>query len=254
MSAKSNVIAIDIGNSRIKLLRDSKLVAFEYNDDFEIQLIEYLQKCNSKNLLIYSSVNSNIEKVFLSIVRELSFHIISGLDALKFQNMIKHDHIQGMGTDRLMGIFGALSSTKPPLITVDCGTAVTINAIDEQFNCIGGAILPGIQTQLWSLKLRTTKLKPDSINSNPSPAGTNTKDAISSGVIYGITGAIKEIIERISKEYFEKKDIQIYMTGGGAELLLPYVLENYTSIKLTPDLVCRGLIYLFELIKYKINL
>ena len=254
MSAKSNVIAIDIGNSRIKLLRDTKLVAFEYNNAFENLLFEYFQKCNSNNILIYSSVNSDIEKVLLNIVSKFSFPISCASDALKFQKLVKHYRIQGMGTDRLMGIFGALSSTRPPLITVDCGTAVTINAIDGHFNCIGGAILPGIQTQLWSLKQRTAKLKPDSINSKTSPAGTNTKDAISSGVIYGITGAIKEIIERISKEYFESEVIQIYITGGSAEIILPYVLEYYSAIKHSPELVCKGLIYLSELTGNKINL
>jgi len=50
-----------------------------------------------------------------------------------------------LGVDRWLALLSARSLTQGPVLVVDCGTATTIDAMDETGHHLGGVILPGLQ-------------------------------------------------------------------------------------------------------------
>lgn len=168
-------------------------------------------------------------------------------DLLLKQTILQYDKIDGIGADRLFGMIGALSMSKPPLITVDCGTAITINAVNENCECIGGSILAGMQTQLNALAERADALSRIHLSITEHPIGTNTVAALCSGIIYGAAGAIMSICDKVIKEYFDGRDIDIFIIGGGSPILLPALSSwRANSQKHFRDLVLRGILFTLD--------
>ncbi len=138
------------------------------------------------------------------------------------------------GADRVLDAAAALSLAGGPAAAVDCGTAVTVNAAWKgAFR--GGAILPGLRTQARALNEFTSRLP---LVGNPVPAaalGLDTEEAISSGIVFGIAGAVKEIIARIEAESGIR--LSVFVTGGDAGVFGPLLGAGAV---VRPDLALLG--------------
>ncbi|HSH12639.1 MAG TPA: type III pantothenate kinase, partial [Desulfurivibrionaceae bacterium] len=87
------------------------------------------------------------------------------------------------------------------LIIVDFGTAITFDCVSGQGEYLGGAIAPGLGISLEALGSRTAKLPRVDISTPPPHAiGTNTVDAIKSGILIGYGGMVEELVRRICLE------------------------------------------------------
>ena len=75
------------------------------------------------------------------------------------------------------------------MVVVNAGTAVTIDALDADGRFRGGVILPGLRLMLRALADNTSALKsaPGTYQDFP----TNTADALYSGAVQAICGAIE---------------------------------------------------------------
>jgi len=140
-----------------------------------------------------------------------------------------------LGADRWAALIGARGISQTPLIIVDCGTAVTIDAMTGNGEFVGGVILPGLALQRAALARGTAALG--------TPAGEalscqarSTAEAIGAGTLVGIAGAI----ERIAAEHRAVLGdaMQVLLTGGDAATLAPRLRFSFTEV---PDLVLRGL-------------
>jgi type III pantothenate kinase len=153
---------------------------------------------------------------------------------------MKYKQIKGIGSDRVMGLYGASLLASPPLITVDCGTAVTINALDKNMRCAGGAIFAGHRSQMIALSGNTENLKEIEFSKIRRSAGKNTKDAINSGIIISISAGINEIVRRIIKEEFGGAEVPVFITGGGSGLIRKELNEGSLKYIYRPHLVLEG--------------
>lgn len=70
----------------------------------------------------------------------------------------KYDSMDTMGADRYCGVLAAKERYGVPVMVVDCGTATTVNIVDEKGVFIGGAIAPGVETLLRSMHDHTAQL------------------------------------------------------------------------------------------------
>lgn len=242
----SKLIAFDIGNSRLKVFDGNELVAIEYGQTFVSELKEYLRAYD--NIYAYaalSAVNASKKDILLQLIGDLdSFTLIEADDLLKNYAHYKYDHISGIGTDRLLGLEGALQISPAPVITIDCGTAITVNCINSDNVCVGGAIMPGAYTQLLSLTEHTDLSVPKDLDKTPG-AGKSTNDAILSGIVHGISGAIEKITNLIIKEELGGKQPEIYLTGGYAKEIER--LLNLPKVRRNDLLVLRGLYHLLRM-------
>lgn len=207
------VCAADIGNSRIKLSDGTKFYALNGDDIKNAVIWKEVSPMLQGKVLIYSSVNKKLADLFLTKCRSIvqkAFNAANFVDNRKFPDMAG---IIGMGIDRILGMSGALEFYKPPLITVDTGTAITINGVNRKYACVGGAILPGIYTQMKSLSGGTDQLESTELFLPDKSAGNNTEDALRSGIVIGTAGAILEICRRIKEEEFNYEYTRIIFSG-----------------------------------------
>ncbi|MDT3739505.1 MAG: type III pantothenate kinase [Candidatus Kapabacteria bacterium] len=246
MVKKESLLFADIGNSRTKLFKDGIKTPFNYkHSDFAESLSSYLS-LESFTKVIYSSVNVNAENIFLSIVRNKKvYEFVNVRDLLPAQNLIDLSQVEGMGNDRWLGMMGATSFGAPPLITVDCGTAVTVNVIDYKYTVIGGAIFAGIYTQKNALASISEKLGFPKLNFSPSGAGRDTASALSLGMVGGVAGGIRLIIEHITETSRLEKP-SIYFTGGYGGKILKMLEKIFPDAIYDENLVFRGMAKIYE--------
>ena len=144
-----------------------------------------------------------------------------------------------LGADRLVAMIAAYylvnsnKLDKKACIIVDSGTATTIDAIDEEGRHLGGLILPGLDLCQSSLLKSTQQLSQwnqASADIVPTLFAKDTTTAINSASIFGLSGAIDSICNKMEKEISKlSKEIRIekIICGGNSEQLQPYLESKY---------------------------
>ena len=142
-----------------------------------------------------------------------------------------------LGVDRWMAMVAAYHLSQNPLIVIDCGTAVTIDLVGEKGIFVGGVILPGLNTALQSLKADTDAVKEiGEPHAATSVATQSTEEAVLAGVLFGLAGGIERVVKEQSS-LIDRSPV-IYMTGGDAEKILPYLTF---PVVFQADIVLQGL-------------
>lgn len=131
-----------------------------------------------------------------------------------------------VGTDRLAAAVAAnrLRKADQPAIVVDAGTAITVDAISAEGKFLGGAILPGMRLVAAALASRTDALPHIAVDSEhaPNAIGTNTEEAMQSGLFWGSVGAVAETIRRVTHQ-LDADQPQIFFSGGDVNHLAPWI-------------------------------
>lgn len=144
-----------------------------------------------------------------------------------------------LGADRWAALIAtrALAASGAACI-VDCGTAVTVDALAASGEFLGGVILPGLDLQRASLREGTAGVRAPS--GAPSCLGRTTGEAVAGGTLYGLAGAIERVLteQEAALGGSGGGDVTVFLTGGDAASLLPLLRRRVT---LVPDLVLRGL-------------
>ena len=130
-----------------------------------------------------------------------------------------------LGIDRALTLLGAGTQLGWPVLVIDAGTALTFTGADVNRRLVGGAILPGLGLQLWSLGEKTAGLPivilPYSL---PQRWVADTETAIQSGVVHGVVSAVNDFIEDWLRLFPNSK---IAVTGGDRTLLLKYLASAF---------------------------
>ena len=119
---------------------------------------------------------------------------------------------------------------------MDFGTATTFNMISDKGEFLGGAIAPGIKTSLESLVNNASKLMRIELNKPDNIIGKTTAANMQAGTIYGFTGLVKYITQKMREEsgFMEAK---VIATGGLSELVTQVdsniidVIDRYLTLK-----------------------
>lgn len=154
------------------------------------------------------------------------------------------DEPDAVGIDRVLGALAAKSrvAAHTPAITVDIGTAVTVNLIDADGVFQGGVIFPGPRLMARSLHEYTAKLplvEPRPLDAERT-VGRNTREAIESGIQAALIGAADVLIWNISRTVEQK--LRIFVTGGGMSFLRGIGLSaDVEDIEYVPTLTLDGI-------------
>ncbi|MCM8768517.1 MAG: type III pantothenate kinase [Candidatus Omnitrophica bacterium] len=142
---------------------------------------------------------------------------------------------QKVGIDRLLNVKAAYHLSKTASIVADIGTAVTVDVCSSQGEFLGGIIMPG--PRLWLSSLTQAVLLPHvSEMGLRGLVGKDTREAIASGVRYGLAGAIEHTISLLKKHYRINK---VFLTGGGASFYRPLFAFRYIY---QPHLTLMGIV------------
>ncbi len=154
-----------------------------------------------------------------------------------------------LGTDRWAALIGARARhAAGPVLVISVGTAVTVDCLAADGRFLGGVILPGFGLMLKALEMGTAGLNVPEGELREFP--NNTSDALMTGGALGISGAARQMHERLSR--LEGRPPTVILTGGAAPKLelalgLPHVTVEHLVFE---GLLCiartRGLIQLQE--------
>ncbi|MBX9788414.1 MAG: type III pantothenate kinase [Pirellulales bacterium] len=145
-----------------------------------------------------------------------------------------------VGIDRLLGAVAANALREPsrPAAIVHLGSAITVNFVSASGAFCGGAILPGIAMSARALH-EFTDLLPlvelEQLADPPSALGTSTPHAIESGVFWGAIGAARELIARLGNDTAVAP--QVFLTGGAAASVASLLAPDASYL---PHLVLSG--------------
>jgi type III pantothenate kinase len=163
------------------------------------------------------------------------------LNAADLPVEIKVEHPERVGMDRLAAATAAARLRAPHrgALIVDSGSAITVDCVSEEGAFRGGAILPGMGLAARALH-EFTDLLPlvplGELSEPPMALGTSTVTAIRSGLYWGAVGAVRELAERLSAGMVPLPEL--FLTGGAG----PHLGRALTNpVRIVPHLVLSGI-------------
>ena len=148
------------------------------------------------------------------------------------------------GSDRWFNALGSRRFTQNACIVVSCGTAITTDALTEDNHYLGGTIMPGFHLMKEAMALKTANLNRPIGKVYPFP--TTTPNAIASGMMDAVCGALMMMHGRLKDKTGEGKPVDIIITGGGAARVVQELPESFVhdnQVKIVDNLVIHGLLH-----------
>lgn len=258
------LFAIDVGNTNIVLgiFEGETLRAYirlttateRSRDEYGMLFLDFLKyrgvRVEDLEATIISSVVPqamySLERAVEEYIGHAPIVVNNGMD---LGLTIRYDNPKELGTDRLVNVVSALHTYGGPLIVVDFGTATTFCAVTEKGEYLGGAICPGIKIGAEALYQRTAKLPKIELVVPEKSIGTNTVNAMQSGVVFGYTGQVDYIVKRM-KEEMGAPHAKVISTGGLARMIteISDTIDTYDAM-----LTLNGLRLIYARIKGDAN-
>jgi type III pantothenate kinase len=240
------LLAIDVGNSHTvcgifqgqtcryhwRFKTDRRKTADDLAGAFYTMLtMKDLQFKDIESVVIASVVPTQ-QKAWLQFVRETGWKVLE-IDRQVIASCmnVRLDHPEEVGADRIVNAVAAYSQYGTALIIIDFGTAITFDCVSREGEYLGGAIAPGIAISLDALAARTAKLPRVDLSAPlSSPIGTNTNDAMKSGILYGYGGLVNGLVKELKK--FFPVAPKVIATGGMADLIIPFTdcIDSHDSM------------------------
>ncbi|MBA2491414.1 MAG: type III pantothenate kinase [Gammaproteobacteria bacterium] len=156
---------------------------------------------------------------------------------------LAYDNPKTFGADRFCALVAVRRRYHEPCIVVDCGTAVTIDALDAQGQHLGGLILPGVELMRRSLIEHTARISFDSNGDSDDQAlfGRSTAQGVKAGARLALTASIDRIVADMGAHIIRlhgNVPVHTIMTGGAGMHMLGYLAARY---EFEPKLVLQGL-------------
>ena len=151
---------------------------------------------------------------------------------------------QRLGSDRWAALIGAHAAVSGPLCVVDCGSAVTLDALDVKGQHLGGLIIPGLDMMRGALINNTSGIHEQALargEGEVSVLARDTQGAVTGGVLYTLIAVIDRVTADLAADL--QSPLTRVITGGDAERLLPLLAGPYRH---EPELVLQGLAIVAE--------
>jgi len=157
-----------------------------------------------------------------------------------------------LGIDRWLSALAAWKQSQSACLIVNIGTAMTVDAIDQNGHFLGGLIVPGIEAMRDGLFRRAPMLKrhsvsateettlPTAVTARFTDFPLNTDDAIEIGLWRALSGAVLEQHERLQTHIGQRCHVDIWVSGGSAQRLTPLLPSSSTVVL---DLVLQGAVW-----------
>jgi type III pantothenate kinase len=256
-----NLIAIDIGNTAIKIafyLNDEEKLlkaANGHSSEIESQLADILTECWDQVPLVEIArepvkecvlVAGSVKPEWTDLVREVVQEelgqklLVIGKDVPLPMETAVDDALQ-VGTDRLCAAAAAYAVVEGAVVVADFGTAVTVDLVDEDGVFVGGTITPGFDLSLAAMNTGTARLPRVDMQKPKFAYGVNTEEAMRAGVYWSAIG----LLETLCRKYAEQIGSwpQVVLTGGAAKVIKEDCdfVDNWVS-----NLALRGIVIAYK--------
>ncbi|BBO83870.1 type III pantothenate kinase [Desulfosarcina ovata subsp. sediminis] len=257
------LLTIDVSNSTIKagVFDGDQLVAFwqiaterrKAVDDYAMLFLNLFRSSNIKPKAITGVSISCVVPQLRSVFRQLCIRYLKvtpflvGPDA-KIAIRVDLDYPSEVGGDRITNASATYALYGGPAIAIAFGTATVFDCISEDGTYLGGAIAPGMIGALESLTERAAQLFKVELIRPPLAIAKNSMHAIQSGMIFGYTGLVERLVQRLKAELAtsSSKPVQVVATGGLADVISP---ETDEITVVDHQLTLKGLRLVYDLNK-----
>lgn len=140
-----------------------------------------------------------------------------------------------LGVDRWLTLIAVHQQMSGDVCIVDCGTAITIDVIENQGRHQGGLILPGFNLMREAL-LDKTRIPRTELAQPVEFLGKDTAGCIASAALYSAATLVDRVMAVTTQQ--RRAMPSLVLTGSDAEQLAGALDSPYEVI---PDLVMRGL-------------
>jgi type III pantothenate kinase len=146
-----------------------------------------------------------------------------------------YDRPSQLGADRWAALIGARHLHRGPCVVVGAGTTVTVDALAGDGVFLGGMIVAGAALMREALARNTAQLRPRGGRFAYFPACT--ADAIESGAINAIAGAIGRML-RFMSEAGQAAPL-VVLSGGASREIAPHLTG---TVEVVDNLVLEGIV------------
>jgi type III pantothenate kinase len=236
------ILTADIGNTNISLrVFDNNQIVYSCSlacdinrleDEYGILILSLLKNASLNKAIksaMISSVVEPLSEIFKNSIEKylnVEAKIINHKIKIPFE--IKIDNPKELGADRIANAAAVIGEYKLPVIVIDFGTATTFDINNKNKEFIGGLIARGLMIHAKSLSSFTSKLPKIKIEAPKNAIGTNSIDAMLSGIVRGHACMIEGMIKICEKELGEKATI--IATGGLSSALIKNVENQFDFI------------------------
>jgi type III pantothenate kinase len=245
------LIAIDVGNTRIKLgdfahpleqpLPHPRRTLSLAHDWAEAELTAFTSRPAAECVWRIASVNRPAAARLVDWLGRCGATRVEQLTCGDLPLEVDLPRPDLVGIDRLANAVAVnrLRDPRRPALVIDFGSAITVDLVSARGGFAGGAIAPGIAMAARALEAFTDLLPLVEVNEPPPALGKSTLEAISSGLYWGTIGAVRELVRRLSGD---SQPAQIFLTGGGAPEFAAILAEDGEhATQFVPHLTLAGI-------------
>lgn len=238
------IALLDAGNSRFKWARLSAqgpilLGSRQYSDQGRAaSVLKVLDKLRPERILVASVLDQGFKdeiQHWASSVPGLELEFIhTQTTALGVR--VAYADPSKLGVDRFLALVAAHHQRHTASVIIDCGTAVTVDALSFNGRHLGGLILPGLGMMRGCLVSDTSRIELSQDSLETPLFACDTGQAVLSGTLRMLAAAIDRIGTDMEAQL--EGPVTRILCGGDAERLMP--LLGYDSVH-DPLLVLKGL-------------
>lgn len=250
------ILAINVGNTNITVgCIDRKQTYFIERISTQLNKTELEYAITLKNIMEIHQISPKIIEggIVSSVVPPLSETIRQSATKIIHKEIhlvgpgvknglnIQIDNPAQLGSNMVVNAVGAVEAYALPIIIIDMGTATSISVINQKGCYTGGVIIPGLNSALEHLAMRTSQLPKISLEAPEHTIGKNTISCMQSGAVYGTASMLDGMIERMENEL--GASATVVSTGKIARFISPYCRHK---ILYDDTLMLKGLLSIYE--------
>jgi len=229
-------LILDFGNTfqKCAIFNDEKIIAFERFENIKLSNLEEFSKSYDITSAILSSVINTNPQIIDWLKKSFLFIELSHSTPIPIKN--KYASPETLGKDRLSAAVGAAAIfPKKNVLSIDTGTAIKFDLVNNKGEYLGGSIAPGLYLRFKALHTFTDKLPLVPYNNEHLLIGNDTQSSILSGVMNGAIAEVNGMIKDFENQF---EDLKIIITGGES---IYFVKSIKSNIFADSNLVIKGL-------------
>jgi type III pantothenate kinase len=229
-------LIIDAGNTRVKMavFQQGEMLRQTRLDTLSKAAIQEFIQGFEVNAVIFSSVAVE-EPLINTFLNEFECFVkLNHETPLSIKNL--YSSPETLGTDRIACAVGAHALfPKSAVLSVDAGTCIKFDMVNEKGEYLGGSISPGLQMRISSLHNFTARLPLLPLSMPEHFIGSTTEESILSGVVRGAIAEVDGLIDLYRASF---NNLKVVLSGGD----MAYFEKSLKNrIFAAPNLLMQGL-------------
>jgi len=236
VAAKSGLLTIDGGNSTLDCRSHGSgghLLLYSAADPVAAltEFAEHSRAQRAVAVCVVDTARTAVEAAMRAAAMPVRF---AGID-ISCPLPLAYDTPDTLGADRWVSALAA-HREHGRCVVIDCGTATTVNLVEEDGTFRGGPIGPGLRAFTAGMAVVTPALPAPDLDAEVRMPAPTTQAAVDAGVLLGYCGLVERLTADMQRA--AAGPAKVVITGGNAERVLA---RSRLCAAFVPDLVHRGL-------------